>query len=68
MPGYQHVIEAAARHLRATVNALPVGPQKDAIREASEGLIAALAGAHFTLRDGHELPPVSDPALEDAAA
>lgn len=60
--GHHHEVEAAARQLREAVNALPVGPQKRAMRQASEAMIAALLTANYTLRNGHELPLVDDGA------
>jgi hypothetical protein len=65
--GHHHEIETAARQLRAAVNALPAGPQKTAMREASEQMIDALRDAFYTLRDGHELPHITN-ARTGAAA
>lgn len=66
--GHHHEIETAARQLRAAVNALPAGPQRTAMREASEQMIDALRDAFYTLRDGHELPHITNPASKGAAA
>lgn len=63
MPGHVHEVQAAAAHLRQTVNALPTGPDKTAVREASERMIAVLANElQYCLRTGpsYELPVIED--------